>query len=379
MKPDKNLIHILNKAIQILQSGDKNRAIKLLSNYCDKQIDNAEIRREIGMFLQQNNMPLKAEIFYRDALRINNNQAVVYFNLGVIYQGLNRIDQAINHYRQATEISGDYARAHANLAYLYKQTDNIEKCRQACLTAQQLSPDDPQIKHMVAALGIEEAPEIASEDYIKNLYDNYARNYDQHLSVTLKSKVPELIYEATLTAFNTTTNSSMQDIAMLDLGCGTGICGELFGKHTKEMIGVDLSDKMLAEAKKKKIYTALFTSDILEYIGKNTKKCDIIISSDVLIYFGNLYNVINGVSKILKHGGLFTFSIESLSDSKDDYSLNDSGRYKHNHRYVSQLADENNFSILSSTETILRQQNKQGVLGIIYVLKKPSIMDTHSS
>ena len=174
MRADKCLSHILNVAIQILKSGNKKSAIELLSNFCSKQPDNAEIRCEIGMFLQQNKMPLKAEMFYLDALRINNNQAVIHFNLGVIYQDLNRVHQAINHYLQATEISTDYARAYANLAYLYKQTGEVKKCRQACLTAQQLSPEDPQIIHMVAALGVAAAPEKASRHYIKDLYNEYA-------------------------------------------------------------------------------------------------------------------------------------------------------------------------------------------------------------
>lgn len=371
MKKNKSLKQVLNKAAQALNTGNKERAFTLLSNYCDKQIDNAEIRREIGIFLQQNKMPLKAEVFYRDSLRINNNQAVVYFNLGVIYQSLNRVNQAINHYLKAAEISTDYARAFANLAYLYKQTDELEKCRQACLTAKRLSPQDPQINHMIAALGIEETPEAANQDYIKNLYDDYAGNYDQHLTVTLKSKVPELIYKKTEALFNRDVGKSgMQNITILDLGCGTGICGALFGKHTLKMVGVDLSAKMIVEAKKKNVYTELLTSDIIEYLDNNSDEYDIVISSDVLIYFGRLHDVFAGVNKALKHGGLFSFSVETLSGSADDYLLDDTGRYKHNHSYIEKLSNENKYSILSSTETTLRQQNKNNVIGRIYVLKK---------
>lgn len=370
MKPENSLSALLNKAIQLVKSGNKQHAIELLSAFCDKQPDSAEIRREIGIFLQQNSMPLKAEIFYRDALRIDNNQAVIHFNLGVIYQGLNRINEAIAFYKQATEIAEDYARAYANLAYLYKQRGDTEKCRQACLTAKRLAPDEPQIKHMIAALGVEKAPEVAGQDYIKNLYDGYARNYDHHLSVTLQSKVPELIYTTTLAQFNTAaTKNNLQNMTLLDLGCGTGLCGELFGKHIKKLDGVDLSEKMLAEAKNKNIYTTLFTSDITDYLDNNNEKYDIIISSDVLIYFGNLSSIFTGVRKTLNEDGLFSFSIESMIDSSDDCQLNNSGRYKHNHQYILQLAKINHFSVLSSTETSLRKQNEQDVTGIIYILK----------
>ena len=186
------------------------------------------------------------------------------------------------------------------------------------------------------------------------------------MCVTLKSQIPELIYKATLTHFD----NNMQNPSILDLGCGTGICGALFSTHTHKLIGVDLSEKMLMEAEKKKIYASLFASDINEYLENNSENYDVVISSDVLIYTGKLNNIFKEISKTLRWGGLFSFSIESLTDSHNDYSLDDTGRYKHNHHYISQLATENNFSILSSNETVLREQSKENVIGRIYVLKK---------
>lgn len=371
MTSHQNLNAILNKAIRRVQAGHKDQAIELLSHYCHQYPDNARIRCDIGIFLQQNHMPLKAEQFYRDSLRIDNQQAVIHFNLGVIYQNINRVEQAIDCYRQATEISADYSHAYANLGYLYKQTGEEEKCREACLTAQRLEPDDPQIKHMIASLGIEKTPAAASQSYIKNLYDHYAGYYDQHLSTTLKSNVPELIYKTTLAHVDCDAiKNQKQHISLLDLGCGTGMCGALFSLHTRKMTGIDLSEKMIAEAKKKNVYTTLLASDIGEYLKKNTEKYDIIISSDVLIYFGDLEIVFKGVDKALNSEGLFSFSIESLHHSAEDYVLDDSGRYKHNHRYILQLAKDNKWLMLSSTETALRQQNKENVMGRIYVLKK---------
>lgn len=377
MGSNKGLKHIMQKSIKMLQAGNRDSAIQLLTDYCKKRPNDAETRRDIGIFLQQNNMPFKAESFYLDALRINNDHAVIHFNLGVIYQNINMVNQAIKSYKRAIDVSANYTQAYANLGYLYKQTGDITKCRQACLIAQRLEPENPQVKHMIASLGINEAPEAASQDYIKNLYDNYAEKYDQHLSITLKSKVPELIYKATLALYNRDTESGIiENINILDLGCGTGISGELFSKHTNKMVGIDLSEKMIAEAKKKDIYSSLIISDITEYLNNNSEMYDIIISSDVLIYFGNLHNVFKGATKALHDGGLFSFSIEALSEESGDYSLKESGRYKHNHKYISNLAEENNLSILSATKTVLRQQNNEDVKGRIYVLKNSSVKNT---
>ncbi len=372
MASNKHLSQILNQATQILRTGNKTRAIEYLSDFCNTQPHNAALPRDIGIFFQQNNMPLKAEMFYRHSLSLDNSQAAIHFNLGVIYQNMGKTEQAIKAYLEAVEAQPDYARAFANLGYLYHETGDSNKCRECCLNAQHLEPDNPQIKHMIAALGVNPLPEAADQQYIKNLYKEYADHYDKHLSVTLKSRVPELIHNATLKHLKKTPS----DYALLDLGCGTGICGQLFSQYTHNMVGVDLSEEMIEEARKKDIYRQLYTSDIDEYLNKTIashgdEKYDIIISSDVLIYIGNLKSVIAGAFKALSKGGLFSFSIESSTDSCDDFILDATGRYKHNPQYISRISSESNFNILSSAETALREQNKQAVTGRIYVLAKP--------
>lgn len=366
MNKNQNINQILNTVGDLLKKGNKKLAVQFLSDYCRTQPENADAAREVGLFLQQNNMPIKAEMFYRNSLSINNNQASVYFNLGVIYQNMNKTSEAIQAYQQATKISPDYSKAFANLGYLYNETGETDKCREACLAAQTLEPDNPQIKHMIAALGIEPLPETADQQYIKDLYKDYADHYDEHLSVTLKSRVPELIHSATLKYLK----NQSPDNALLDLGCGTGICGNLFKHDTEKMAGVDLSQEMIEEAKKKHIYSELYVSDITEHLNVNSEQFDTVISSDVLIYIGKLQAIFEGVYKALKNDGLFTFSVESSIDSNDDFILDATGRYKHNSQYISRIASENNLTILSSDEMPLRQQNKQDVIGRIYVLRK---------
>ena len=366
MKENRKLSRTLEKAQAFIQAGDRTSAVELLMKLCARDKKNADIRREAGIFFQQNNMPFKAEMFYRDSLRLDSKQAVVYFNLGVIYQNINQVEQAIECYRHAIATSSDYMRAYANLGYLYKQTGELEKCRDACLKAQALAPDDPQVNHMIASLGIEKAPEVADRDYIKSLYDNYADTYDSHLSVTLKSRVPELIYKTTLRFCG-----EIEGRKILDLGCGTGICGEFFAAHTGIALeGIDLSEKMIEQASAKNVYTALHVGDINEFLKSNTANYDIIISSDVLIYFGSLEKVFSGAARLLPDNGLLVFSVESLHNSSEDYILDDTGRYKHNHNYIKRLAESANLEMISSAETALRQQNKEDVIGRIYAIKQ---------
>lgn len=366
MSSNHNFNTTINTAIQMLNTGEKERAIKYLTHYCETEPNNPEIPRNIAIFLQKNKMPFKAEIFYHYSLLIDGKQASIFFNLGVIYQSINKIKKAINSYLQATTISPNYARAFANLAYLYHEINNIKKCEEACNTAIKLDPNNPQIKHMASALGIFPPPDTADQQYIKNIYNDYAKDYDQHLSLTLKSNVPELIHNSTIKHINT----QCSNLKLLDLGCGTGNCGILFKKVTQKMTGIDLSNEMINKAREKKCYSDLHTAEINEYLCNNKVLFDITISSDVLIYVGDLLSIFKGVHKSLNKNGLFAFSVETSENSESDFILSHTGRYKHNLNYITKISKACNFTILSSEKAILRKQNNKNVVGQVCVIKK---------
>ena len=53
----------------------------------------------------------------------------------------------------------------------------------------------------------------------------------------------------------------------LDLGCGTGLVGERLRKMVRRLEGVDLSEAMLAEARRKQIYDRLHKGDLTQFLG----------------------------------------------------------------------------------------------------------------
>ena len=49
------------------------------------------------------------------------------------------------------------------------------------------------------------------------------------------------------------------------MGCGTGLCGAWFTDYSSQMVGVDISPNMLAQAKKKLVYDELIAADLREW------------------------------------------------------------------------------------------------------------------
>jgi predicted TPR repeat methyltransferase len=203
-------------------------------------------------------------------------------------------------------------------------------------------------------------------DYIKNLFDAYADHYESHLLQSLDYQVPELLFNA---VSNVITNPG-QALDILDLGCGTGLTGIPFRPMAKTLVGVDLAEKMLAVAAEKNIYTRLVPADITTYLQQQPMAFDLLIAGDTLVYIGDLSAFFQGAAKVLRPGGLLAFNTE-ITDSAD-YTMNQSGRFSHQQKYLDALAQQNNFKVAFYQKTITRQQNNEPVYGHLYVLAKQS-------
>ena len=138
-----------------------------------------------------------------------------------------------------------------------------------------------------------------------NLYDVWAKDYDSY--------VKSLSYEGPTNLVNNVIpiihSKNMNNLKILDFGCGTGLVGEKFKENINkdiqyEIDGIDISIEMLNKAKEKKIYNNLFKINIDH--EDHSKKYDLILTSGVfleghapIILINKLVNMLN------KNGYLF--------------------------------------------------------------------------
>ena len=126
---------------------------------------------------------------------------------------------------------------------------------------------------------------------------------------------------------------------MLDAGCGTGLCGPLIDPYARRLVGVDLSEGMLALATEKHVYDALIRSELTDYMSEHPALFDVIVSADTLVYFGDLGAVVAAAAAALRPNGLFIFTLEhSVGAGQDiNWRLELHGRFSHARAYVERV------------------------------------------
>ena len=153
-------------------------------------------------------------------------------------------------YLQAVELVPGFASAWFALGEAREALGDREGARAAFERAAAADPDDRHGAALrLARLGGADPATQALHGYVRTLFDQYAPRFDRALA-DLSYSAPEKLREAV-------TKHGQRFGTMLDLGCGTGLAGAAFRPHVDWLVGVDLSPKMIEEARKKGFYDRL--------------------------------------------------------------------------------------------------------------------------
>ena len=246
---------------------------------------------------------------------------------------------------------------------------------EAYADALKLEPNDPYIRHLVAASGFVPSGTRAPEAYLQKVFDSYADRFDTHL-ISLGYRVPGLLHRALLDHPLVAKNQQLGPV--LDLGCGTGLAAlALSNLPIGPFTGVDVSTGMLAQAKAKQLYSELRDADLMAVLSGDSRRWPLILAADVLVYFGALEEVLQLVHARLEPGGWFVFTIEQLlpyhdgtMPANEGWLLQRHGRYSHTLDYITQAATQSGFRIVSSEPEMLRMEADAPVPGALYVLER---------
>jgi predicted TPR repeat methyltransferase len=358
------------------QQGRSEEAVALIERSLALEPDQPDWYSNLGIVLKALGRLDEAVEAYRRAIRLAPDHANAHCNLGVILRAQGKLDEAEAAYRAAVRLAPEHAEAHHNLGVLLAATGRAREavlsysraltlCPGSAATRTSLaaaycilgereeavaifeerlreSPEDPVARHMLAACSGKEVPARASDAYVESTFDDFAASFESKLE-SLQYRAPRLVAE-TLAASGVAPRKAL---AVLDAGCGTGLCGPLLAPYAACLIGVDLSSGMLREAARKGVYDELVRAEITAYLDAHAATYDLVVSADTLVYFGALEGVAGAASHAVRPGGLFVFTVEEAGEPETPwgYRINAHGRYSHQPAYVTAVLEGAGFRV----------------------------------
>jgi predicted TPR repeat methyltransferase len=324
--------------------------------------DNADFHSNLAATLAQAGHAPEAISHYEEALRLNPHQPRPCNNLGVLYAQQGRLADAESCFRRALHLQPVYPDALFNLTNALAELDRLDEAAACCRRLIEQRPDDPNVQFIHSALTGEGRPATTPRTMVTALFDRYAPIFDDHLSQVVDYRGPQLLRAAVPDGPGT------HDLDVLDLGCGTGLCGLVFRDLARTLTGVDLSANMLTRAHDRAIYDHLVHGELVEVLSTARAAYDLILAADVFIYVGDLSPVFPAVSDALRAGGRFAFVVEA--DDGTDYVLRPTRRYAHPPEYIRALARSCGLAERSSSRAFLRKHGDQPIEGDVYLLQK---------
>ncbi|MDR3518780.1 MAG: tetratricopeptide repeat protein [Azospirillaceae bacterium] len=286
-------------------------------------------------------------------------------NLAVMLLNVAEADAAARWLLRALVLRGGFDQAHVNLAealYLLDRGGQPALARSYLAVWQQRFPEHPLVEHCAASLGVIAAPERCSDGYLQISFDQFAPTFDRRLA-SLGYRIPEQL-AAVVTGLLGPATATLD---ILDAGCGTGLCAPLLRPWARRLDGVDLAPQMIEHARQRGLYDHLVVGELTAFMAAQAGGFDVIVATDVLIYFGALESLIAAAARALRPGGLLGVSIESLAGGAD-YRLGPHGRYAHGLDYLRTVLA--GWDIVAEDPVIVRTEGAVSVDGLLVVARR---------
>lgn len=302
-----------------------------------------------------------AAVAFRRVLGSRPSDQLAYRNLATAELGLGRAEVSVDCAARAClldprDITAWTARAHAA-----KRLDRRAEAAAACHAALALDPGFDEARFLLASL--EGEPERSPPAYVRNVFDKYASHFERDLVEKLGYRTPEML----AALLKRHLKPDPKSLAVLDLGCGTGLAGAALAPLADRLVGLDLSPAMLGEARKRDLYADLIEGD-LESMSF-AQPFDLAVAADVLIYLGALGPTFAAIDRTLAPSGAILFSVEELPDG-DGFRLTDDLRYAHAETYIDRLAGELGWAKVAAERASLRRQGNKPVPGVLFLFRK---------
>jgi len=286
----------------------------------------------------------------REATSLFPNLAPVITVLGEALLAAEQLPTAIAELQRALRLDPDAMQARHLLAQSWLAAGEADK-------ALETGTDDAALIAQAHAI---KTAQRSDPGYVRHLFDQFSADYDLRMRQHLHYAAPEI-----LLGLAAMVMPGRENMRVLDLGCGTGLAGEVFKKLASRLDGVDLSPAMIAKARARGLYDHLEIADLESALAQAGPSYDLILAADTLVYLGDLAPVFAAAASRLAPDGFFLFTTES---TQAGFELGQKRRWRHSESYLRQTADAAGLVVAGLLEAAPRRENNQPVAGFAVAL-----------
>ncbi|OGV28310.1 MAG: hypothetical protein A3F18_03195 [Legionellales bacterium RIFCSPHIGHO2_12_FULL_37_14] len=338
----------INLGALALKKGQGQEAINNFTKALTLNPENTAARSNLAATFMHYSRHENALTHYLILLQRDPSNLDYLYNSAVAEMTLGQYENAKAKFLSILAIDEKHFETLYNLGVLTMRLRQTSKAITYLANAHAIKPTDASCCHLLNALrGSDSSNEVAIEHALQ-LFDQYSSYYEKHLLQTLNYRLPVII-GSFLTTHDLNNRSQT-----LDLGCGTGLCGEIIKPMTKYLVGVDLSAKMIERAQEKTCYDECIIDEALHFLQNCSQEFDLIIASDLFPYIGELDAYFTAINKCLKNGGSFIFTIETTTNKP--WMLQETARFAHNIEYIETLCINNSLKVCSHETKPARDQ-----------------------
>lgn len=294
-------------------------------------------------------------------VRLQPQQAGLMLRKGECLLRMNRTPQALAAFDAAVKFDPDNADAWSARGNLLRELGQLDEATRSFHQALACGGDTELNNYYLASVSGAEVIPAPPRRYVESLFDDYAASFQDHVVQHLRYRGHELLMKPLL-------ESDRRFHRVLDLGCGTGLCGALIKPIADIIDGVDISQSMLKQTRELGVYRHLVHGDLPTYLVTADEKADLVIAADVFIYVGELGSIFQAVRRLLNPDGCFAFTVE-LPTNSEDLQLLPSLRYAHSENYVRQLANTFGFGIIRQFAAPIREDQGRPIQGMYFYLQ----------
>ncbi len=297
----------------------------------------------------------------REAVSLNPGVPQAVVALGEVLLKAGQLPTAIAELQRALRLDPGLVRARYLVGCAWLEAGEAERALDAFAS---LGIDDvPDRPERIAQAEAMKTQRRSDAGYVRHLFDQFSADYDQRMIGQLSYQAPQI-----LRGLADLVMPGAEALAILDLGCGTGLTGSAFEDLATRLDGIDLSPKMVEKARALRIYDHLVVSDLETALMEAATSYDLLVAADTVVYLGDLEALFAGAAARLPEGGHFIFTVEKHGG--EGFALGPKRRWRHSESYLRGLAEKHAFDVAGFLEANPRTEAGVPVDGYAVALRR---------